>query len=213
MLRINGSVTLVLSLAAVAFGGVLLEPGRAITAQPLPTRTPEPALPTWPPPRTPTPESTHTSSEAARRVLEQSDQAMNQLRSLTVNGSKFATREMEGTPHGVVFSQFMFPDRFKQVRRSLSVPGPSTEIIIIGRDHWYRWLRAEWDHDLHLHSRPFQWPAYPATKTWEWAARSLMPIDLRLVGPADVAGHSCWQLAYDLEAPSLEGPYRIHIVE
>lgn len=170
------------------------------------TATPPPSFPpgAWP---TPKPSPTDSSDPAARALLLRSDEVMNALTSMRIEGADLWRNAPAEPPRARVDYDFVAPDRAKW--RYESKEG-IFEAICIGRDYWTRQDAGSWK--LERLEDPCEAPSFAhfleTDSDWRGAAR-----DITFKGQEALASGPAWVVGYRLPEASEEGWYDTFVTE
>lgn len=148
------------------------------------------------------------------QILERSDAAMNELRSVRTRGSVRPAVAPEQNFSYVVEAQYAAPDRSHSVQRSLDGT-LQQEAVTIGADVWYRTGLRGWQRTAER--SPLAWPAFERAVVQQADPSgpgyvSLPPV-ITSVEEDERHGTPVWVMRYTYEAPSHEGPFDVFVTE
>lgn len=194
-------VTGALFLAAPLVWIAVSAPAALLEAQPEPTSTPDPPRIEWPTPSATPPD---TSTDAAIEVLQRSDEAMNELRSMRLHWEVQAREGSRPLPFENSDERFAAPDRMARVVRYDD--HPPIESIWIGGDRWSRSGEKPWEHDELR--EPFDWPSFE--HLFLEGDRRGGPVRNVVVEDEElIEGEDAWVISYEHRARSFEGPFDV----
>lgn len=152
------------------------------------------------PTSTPTPTATPTLEPSALEILRQSDEAMNQMRSLRVK-TNVRPRNPEVNQPKVIFQEFVTPDRGHSVTRS-EQGELQYEVVVIGSQLWNRTGLRSWKEESA--GTPRRWPNYQRStgnpfNPFENSRHRRSLMNLRVLREEALEGAMTWVISYSVQ--------------
>lgn len=147
-------------------------------------------------------------------ILERSDTAMNELRSVRTRGSVRPAVTPDQNYSYVTTAEFVAPDRTHSVQRALDGT-LQQETVTIGTDVWYRTGLRGWEHSEER--SPLTWPGFQRAVVQQADPSGpgyvSLPPSVTSVEEGELRDTDVWVVRYTYQAPSVEGPFDVFVME